>query len=109
MIYSFLSQRIVEPSLQLKHNIVGVSFATKESDVLLKNLYGLVYVYVFSCNFPLPMMVKLHTNTNFCFHIFDDSSNVDIDKREITLLSPSPGSLPSKYLVVGSLEWLDME
>jgi len=72
--------RIVEPSLQLKHNIVGVSFATKESDVLLKNLYGLVYV-----------------------------SNVDIDKREITLLSPSPGSLPSKYLVVGSLEWLDME
>ena len=70
--------RVIEPNEQLKFNIVGVSFATNEQDVLLKNIYGLVYV-----------------------------SAVDVEKKEITLLSPSPGSLPSKYLVVGSLEWLD--
>jgi hypothetical protein len=35
-------------------------------------------------------------------------TNIDMEKKELTVLSPSPGKLPGKYLIVGSLVWLEM-
>lgn len=30
-----------------------------------------------------------------------------MDKRQLTLLKPSAGPLPSKYLVLGSVTWVE--
>jgi polyribonucleotide 5'-hydroxyl-kinase len=34
-------------------------------------------------------------------------SEVDEDKRRMTVLSPNPGKLPKTFLVMGSLKWMD--
>ena len=32
---------------------------------------------------------------------------IDIDRDELTVLSPCPGALPSKYLLLGSIKWVE--
>jgi polyribonucleotide 5'-hydroxyl-kinase len=34
-------------------------------------------------------------------------SDVDEDKGKVTILSPSPGRLPKKYLLMGSFKWME--
>lgn len=34
-------------------------------------------------------------------------TEVDVLRKKITYLAPSPGALPSKFLVAGSLTWLE--
>jgi polyribonucleotide 5'-hydroxyl-kinase len=38
---------------------------------------------------------------------FQSCTHVDMEKKEISVLSPSPGKLPSKYLILGTLKWVD--
>lgn len=62
----------------LKHSVLAVSQASTEKDVLLAPVYGFVHVV-----------------------------NVDETKRQMELLAPSPGNLPSPVLVVGSIKHLE--
>ena len=32
---------------------------------------------------------------------------IDIDRDVLTVLSPCPGALPSKYLLLGSIKWVE--
>jgi len=32
-------------------------------------------------------------------------TEVDMDKRRLAVLSPCPGSLPSRFLIAGSVKW----
>ncbi|KAI8334497.1 Pre-mRNA cleavage complex II Clp1 [Blakeslea trispora] len=34
-------------------------------------------------------------------------SDVDEEKRKVTILSPSPGRLPKKHLLMGSFKWME--
>jgi hypothetical protein len=34
-------------------------------------------------------------------------TDVSVDKRIMTVLAPCPGQLPSKYLILGTLKWLE--
>jgi polyribonucleotide 5'-hydroxyl-kinase len=72
--------RLVEVAVapELGHSILGVSHATKPEELLNSNMAGFLYV-----------------------------SEVDITRQRMTVLAPCPGNLPSKYLVLGSLKWLE--
>jgi polyribonucleotide 5'-hydroxyl-kinase len=37
------------------------------------------------------------------------STNVDAAKRKFSVLAPSPGRLPSKVAIAGSIEWVEDE
>jgi polyribonucleotide 5'-hydroxyl-kinase len=68
----------VYPSLDLLHVILGVSYATDEKQLLDTNISGFVYV-----------------------------SSLDMNKKTMTLLAPAPGPLPSIFLLMGSIKWID--
>ncbi|OZJ04616.1 hypothetical protein BZG36_02036 [Bifiguratus adelaidae] len=70
----------IEPSYSLSHSILGLSNAERDEEAHLvsSNLAGFVYV-----------------------------SAVDEIKRKVTILSPAPGRLPKKYLIMGSFKWLE--
>jgi polyribonucleotide 5'-hydroxyl-kinase len=72
--------RLVEqfPSLELLHSVLGVSHAQSIDKLLETNIAGFVYV-----------------------------TDVNMERRKLTVLSPSPGILPSRYLLLGSLKWLE--
>ncbi len=38
-----------------------------------------------------------------------DSAGIDTAKRKFTVLSPSPGKLPTKVAIAGAIEWLEDE
>ena len=63
---------------QLMHSILAVSQADNFNDIGTKPVYGYVYC-----------------------------TNVNMEKNTISVLSPSPGKLPSKFLILGSLKWVD--
>jgi polyribonucleotide 5'-hydroxyl-kinase len=72
--------RLVEiiPSSEIVHSVLGVSHAKTPDQILTTNLAGFLYV----------------TEVNF-------------ERQKITCLAPCPGPLPSKYLLLGSLKWLE--
>jgi len=72
--------RLVEivPSGDILHSILGVSHAKVPEQILHSNLAGFLYV----------------TEVNF-------------ERQKITVLAPCPGPLPGKYLILGSLKWLE--
>ena len=37
------------------------------------------------------------------------STAIDTLRKKFTILSPSPGKLPSKVAIAGSIEWVDSE
>jgi len=37
------------------------------------------------------------------------STGIDAQRRKYTVLSPSPGRLPSTVALAGSIEWVDSE
>eukprot|EP00181_Compsopogon_caeruleus_P002504 CAMPEP_0184686526 /NCGR_PEP_ID=MMETSP0312-20130426/22801_1 /TAXON_ID=31354 /ORGANISM="Compsopogon coeruleus, Strain SAG 36.94" /LENGTH=487 /DNA_ID=CAMNT_0027141693 /DNA_START=25 /DNA_END=1485 /DNA_ORIENTATION=- len=67
-------------SQDLVHSLLGVfpKDATEESAVLHTPIQGFVKI-----------------------------ENIDLDNRKITLLAPAPGPLPSPFLLLGSIKWLD--
>ncbi|KAH0890904.1 hypothetical protein HID58_053333 [Brassica napus] len=62
----------------LLHSILAVSYAEEPDQIVSSNVSGFVYV-----------------------------TEVDVLRKKITYLAPSPGALPSKILVAGSLTWLE--
>ncbi|GAB0492439.1 hypothetical protein MMPV_003701 [Pyropia vietnamensis] len=60
------------------HAVCGVSQATALSDVLSSPVWGWAHV-----------------------------AKVDSEKRTVTLLAPSAGRLPGRYLLVGGIKWLE--
>ncbi len=44
-----------------------------------------------------------HAHARVCKY----SASIDTTKRKYTILSPSPGKLPSKVAIAGSVEWLE--
>lgn len=73
-----LRTTIVVPTLSLLNAVLGVSFATNEKQVPYVNVAGFVHVRALSSEY-----------------------------RTVTLLIPCGGSLPSKYLIVGSNTWIE--
>ncbi|EOA33128.1 hypothetical protein CARUB_v10016466mg [Capsella rubella] len=62
----------------LLHSVLAVSYAEEPDQIVSSNVSGFVYV-----------------------------TEVDIPRKKITYLAPSPGTLPSKLLIAGSLSWLE--
>ncbi|XP_010463954.1 PREDICTED: protein CLP1 homolog isoform X2 [Camelina sativa] len=62
----------------LLHSVLAVSYAEEPDQIVSSNVSGFVYV-----------------------------TEVDIPRKKITYLAPSPGTLPSKFLIAGSLSWLE--
>ncbi|KAL1211630.1 CLP1-like protein [Cardamine amara subsp. amara] len=62
----------------LLHSVLAVSYAEEPDLIVSSNVSGFVYV-----------------------------TEVDMLRKKITYLAPSPGTLPSKFLVAGSLSWLE--
>jgi polyribonucleotide 5'-hydroxyl-kinase len=72
--------RLIEiiPGSEIVHSILGVSHAKIQEDILNTNIAGFLYV-----------------------------TEVNLERRKITVLAPCAGQLPSKYLILGSLKWLE--
>ncbi len=70
----------VEPSRLLLYSILGCSFANADEEDQLTESNCTGYVYV---------------------------TAVDENKKLMTLLSPCPGKIPSTYLIVSSIKWLE--
>ncbi|RYR04536.1 hypothetical protein HN51_041210 [Arachis hypogaea] len=72
--------RVVPVSINrdLLHMVLAVSFAKEPEEIISSNIAGFIYV-----------------------------TDVDIQRKKITYLVPSAGDLPSKFLILGSLTWLE--
>ncbi|KAL5722601.1 polynucleotide 5'-hydroxyl-kinase [Ranunculus cassubicifolius] len=62
----------------LLHLVLAVSFAKEPDQIISSNVAGFIYI-----------------------------TDVDIQRKKITYLAPSPGELPGRFLIVGSLTWLE--
>ncbi|XP_073116674.1 protein CLP1 homolog isoform X2 [Elaeis guineensis] len=68
----------VNISRDLLHLVLAVSYAEEPDQIISSNVAGFVYV-----------------------------TDIDIQRKKITYLAPCPGELPSKFLMVGTLTWLE--
>lgn len=62
----------------LLHVVLAVSYAQEPDQIVSSNIAGFIYI-----------------------------TDIDLQRRKITYLSPTAGELPSKYLVMGTLTWLE--
>ncbi|KAL6960711.1 Protein CLP1 [Sarracenia purpurea var. burkii] len=62
----------------LLHLVLGVSFAKEPDQIISSNVAGFIYI-----------------------------TDIDIQRKKITYLAPSAGELPSRFLIVGTLTWLE--
>lgn len=60
------------------HKVLGVSQAENEEEVLSSAVYGYIHVV-----------------------------NIDEERGKMTVLAPSPGRVPSKYLLAGDTKWIE--
>jgi polyribonucleotide 5'-hydroxyl-kinase len=44
-----------------------------------------------------------------CAELINGSTGIDTQRRKYTILSPTPGRLPSTVALAGSIEWVDSE
>jgi len=68
----------VTPSIEIAHSILAVSHASSSDKLLESNVAGFLYV-----------------------------QEVNLEKQKITFLSPTPGDLPGRYLILSSIKWLE--
>jgi polyribonucleotide 5'-hydroxyl-kinase len=68
----------VEPAESFLHALAGLSLATNESELRTANIAGLIHFQA-----------------------------IDMIHKRYTLLVPSPGALPGKLVILGSMKWLD--
>eukprot|EP01105_Mastigella_eilhardi_P006039 TRINITY_DN17654_c0_g1_i1.p1 TRINITY_DN17654_c0_g1~~TRINITY_DN17654_c0_g1_i1.p1 ORF type:complete len:431 (-),score=91.94 TRINITY_DN17654_c0_g1_i1:29-1300(-) len=70
--------RLVEvtPSSELVHSVIAVMHCGDSAAILANNVAGFLYI-----------------------------TNVDFDKRTLTVLAPCPGDLPSRFALVGTVKW----
>jgi polyribonucleotide 5'-hydroxyl-kinase len=69
---------VIPPSISLLNNLLAVSFAATEKEVPHVNVAGFLHVTM-----------------------------VDVAKRTLTVLVPTAGPLPGKYLILGSISWVE--
>ncbi|GKU97072.1 hypothetical protein SLEP1_g10256 [Rubroshorea leprosula] len=62
----------------LLHTILAVSYAKEPDQILSSNVAGFIYI-----------------------------TEIDVQRKVVTFLAPSAGELPSKYLIAGTLTWLE--
>ncbi|OVA00308.1 Pre-mRNA cleavage complex II Clp1 [Macleaya cordata] len=62
----------------LLHLVLAVSFAKEPDEIISSNVAGFIYI-----------------------------TDVDIHRKKITYLAPAAGELPSKFLIVGTLTWVE--
>eukprot|EP00268_Persea_americana_P017422 TRINITY_DN1838_c0_g2_i4.p2 TRINITY_DN1838_c0_g2~~TRINITY_DN1838_c0_g2_i4.p2 ORF type:complete len:202 (-),score=44.55 TRINITY_DN1838_c0_g2_i4:266-871(-) len=62
----------------LLHLVLAVSYAKEQDQIISSNVAGFIYI-----------------------------TDIDIQRKKITYLAPCPGELPSRYLIEGSLTWLE--
>ncbi|MCL7022590.1 hypothetical protein MKW94_021063 [Papaver nudicaule] len=62
----------------LLHLVLAISFAKEADEIISSNVAGFIYV-----------------------------TDIDIPRKKITYLAPAAGDLPSKFLIVGSLTWVE--
>ncbi|XP_057492170.1 protein CLP1 homolog [Actinidia eriantha] len=62
----------------LLHLILAVSFAKEPDQIISSNVAGFIYI-----------------------------TDIDIQRKKITYIAPSAGELPSRFLVMGTLTWLE--
>ncbi|XP_010256382.1 PREDICTED: protein CLP1 homolog [Nelumbo nucifera] len=62
----------------LLHLVLAVSFAKEPDQIISSNIAGFIYI-----------------------------TDIDIQRKKVTYLAPSAGELPGKFLIVGSLTWLE--
>ncbi|KAK4603956.1 hypothetical protein RGQ29_012462 [Quercus rubra] len=72
--------RLVPVSINpdLLHVVLAVSFAKEPDEIISSNVAGFIYI-----------------------------TDIDMQRKKIIYLAPSAGDLPSKYLIVGNLTWLE--
>eukprot|EP01012_Entosiphon_sulcatum_P019004 TRINITY_DN2383_c0_g1_i11.p1 TRINITY_DN2383_c0_g1~~TRINITY_DN2383_c0_g1_i11.p1 ORF type:complete len:203 (+),score=39.20 TRINITY_DN2383_c0_g1_i11:1671-2279(+) len=69
---------LVQPYAELLHCIGSVSFATDVDELPKSNIAGYVHF-----------------------------QQVNMEEQKFTLLVPSPGSLPSRFILIGETQWLE--
>ncbi|KAH9734341.1 protein CLP1-like [Citrus sinensis] len=69
---------LVNVDKELLHLVLAVSYAKDADQIISSNVAGFIFV-----------------------------TDVDTQRKTITYLAPSPGMLPSKYLIAGTLTWLE--
>ncbi|KAM7268876.1 hypothetical protein ACFE04_011042 [Oxalis oulophora] len=62
----------------LLHVVLAISYAKEPEEIISSNVAGFIYV-----------------------------TDIDIQRKRITYLAPSAGELPSKYLIMGTLTWIE--
>ncbi|KAK6928274.1 Polyribonucleotide 5'-hydroxyl-kinase Clp1, P-loop domain [Dillenia turbinata] len=62
----------------LLHSVLAVSFAKEPDQIISCNVAGFIYI-----------------------------TDIDIQRKKITYLAPSAGELPGKFLIVGTLSWIE--
>lgn len=99
----------INPSTDLLHSILAVSHADSAESLLQRNVAGFLYVYVLQEEMKLKRRKEKRKRRNVSaqtnFIIF--RTEVNMERHKITVLAPCPGPLPSKYLIFGSLKWLE--
>eukprot|EP01133_Synstelium_polycarpum_P009813 gene9813-11463_t len=66
------------PTPDMVHSIMAVSYTKNPQNILRSNIAGFLYV-----------------------------TEVNMETKKMTLLAPCPGELPSRYLLLGTLKWLE--
>ncbi|KAL9689399.1 hypothetical protein QQ045_009784 [Rhodiola kirilowii] len=62
----------------LLHSVLAVSFAKEPDQIISSNVAGYTYI-----------------------------TDIDMHRKTVTYLAPSAGELPGKYLLAGTLTWLE--
>ncbi|EGC39164.1 hypothetical protein DICPUDRAFT_52854 [Dictyostelium purpureum] len=66
----------VYPSIDMCHSIVAISYAKQPQHIFSTNVAGFLYI-----------------------------NDIDMETKKITVISPAPGPIPSRYLLIGTLKW----
>ncbi|KAI7996013.1 hypothetical protein LOK49_LG11G01660 [Camellia lanceoleosa] len=69
---------LVNINRDLLHLVLAISFAKEPDQIISSNVAGFIYI-----------------------------TDIDIQRKKITYLAPSAGQLPSRFLIMGTLTWLE--
>ena len=89
----------VEAGDILLHSVLAVSYTPLAGSIDLKDPQDAPKIYT-----PEEEASAL-LGTNICGYVY--VSEVDDNKRKMTVLCPNPGRLPKTFFIVGALKWLD--
>ena len=91
----------IQPSMDLLHSILAVLHSNNEDD--LSHPYS-VGGTIASNAAPadIPQDIGQSNVAGFLYVV-----ELDIDNDTMVVLSPCPGALPSKYLLMGSIKWVE--